>query len=185
MKLKINNKEFEVEVAKTEEEQSKGLQNREELKGDEGMLFIFEEKKDYSFWMKNVPIPLDIIFIDENKVVCVKEGKPFTTDSITCGKPVDKVLELNLNSGVTEGDEIEYLEKYKEGGSVDKPMIVLDEKGKHQFKLEGGERIFSIKHTKQLIKLAKRAVDDDSYIDLADKMLDLIEIQNTQEKQYV
>ena len=57
---------YHVEVAKTNEEQVKGLMYRLELKKNEGMLFLFDNEKNTSFWMKNTFIPLDIIFINKN-----------------------------------------------------------------------------------------------------------------------
>ena len=54
---------YRVEVAKTNEEQVKGLMYRLELKKNEGMLFLFDNEKKTSFWMKNTFIPLDIILL--------------------------------------------------------------------------------------------------------------------------
>jgi uncharacterized membrane protein (UPF0127 family) len=54
---------FRVEVAKTDEEQAKGLMFRTQLSPDEGMIFPREPVDVPSFWMKNTPLPLDIIFI--------------------------------------------------------------------------------------------------------------------------
>ena len=54
---------FRVEVARTTEEQAKGLMFRTAMGADEGMLFPFDPPRDASFWMKNTVIPLDIVFI--------------------------------------------------------------------------------------------------------------------------
>lgn len=51
-----------VEIARTPEEQSKGLMGRTELPEGAGMLFVFAEERPLSFWMKNTLIPLDILF---------------------------------------------------------------------------------------------------------------------------
>ena len=59
----------EVELALTREEQSKGLMFRTELKQDRGMLFVFEETADRSFWMKNTFVELDIVFMDKELAV--------------------------------------------------------------------------------------------------------------------
>ena len=54
---------FRVEVARSEAEQARGLMFRTELGPDEGMIFPREPADVASFWMKNTPLPLDIIFI--------------------------------------------------------------------------------------------------------------------------
>jgi len=60
---------FNVEVAKTIEERRIGLMYRKKLLNNEGMLFIFPRERIIQLWMKNTYIPLDVIFISENKVI--------------------------------------------------------------------------------------------------------------------
>ena len=60
---------FRVEVAKTDEEQAKGLMFRTQLGPNEGMIFPREPVDVPSFWMKNTPLPLDIIFIGTDRRV--------------------------------------------------------------------------------------------------------------------
>ncbi len=71
--LNIITKEGKVKVyterAETPEEQEKGLMFREILGENDGMLFVFDEPIQPSFWMKNTLISLDILFIDENLVI--------------------------------------------------------------------------------------------------------------------
>lgn len=106
---------FEVELAITQDEHNKGLMYREDLDKDKGMLFIFEEPGEYAFWMKNTLIPLDIIWIDEDKEVIFigKDLRPCEQDpcpSINPGKLAKYVLELNADTaddiGLKEGDKL-------------------------------------------------------------------------------
>lgn len=68
-KIKIKNKIIVVELARTPEQQEKGLSYRKKINKDHGMLFIFSKEKTLSFWMKNTYIPLSIGFFDKNKTL--------------------------------------------------------------------------------------------------------------------
>ena len=75
MKIKINNKEYTVEVAETEDQKEIGLQNTHYLPEDEGMLFVYDEPEDVGFWMEDTELPLDIIFINEDQeVIAIEKG---------------------------------------------------------------------------------------------------------------
>jgi len=91
---------FTVELAITTQERTRGLAFREKLDLDKGMLFVFENEGEYSFWMKNTLIPLDIIWINEDKeVVYISENtQPCKEDfcpSINPRKNAKYVLEIN------------------------------------------------------------------------------------------
>jgi len=90
---------FDVELAVTPAEKSQGLMDRNYLREDEGMLFIYNREEEYSFWMKNTLISLDIIWIDNNyEVVYIKHSaKPceVTCNSISPGVKAMYVLEIN------------------------------------------------------------------------------------------
>ena len=60
MRIEIGDKKYNVEVAQTDEEKTKGLQGKKELAEDEGMLFIYDEPQTVGFWMQDTDIPLDI-----------------------------------------------------------------------------------------------------------------------------
>lgn len=96
---------FIVELALTQDEQIRGLMFREKLSENRGMLFVFQEEANYSFWMKNTLIPLDIIWLNkEREVVFIsKNAQPCPADLcpfISPGKPAQYVLEIN--SGITD-----------------------------------------------------------------------------------
>ncbi|MEO6460113.1 MAG: DUF192 domain-containing protein [Bdellovibrionota bacterium] len=63
--FKVCGRPFKLEVAKNDADRSRGLMYRKNIPGDEGMIFVFEAAESQVFWMKNVPIALDIIFFDE------------------------------------------------------------------------------------------------------------------------
>jgi uncharacterized membrane protein (UPF0127 family) len=64
-------------LSTTPDSQSKGLAIKESLKENEGMLFIFESPQKYSFWMKDMKFPIDIIWIDSaGKIVHIEKNLP-------------------------------------------------------------------------------------------------------------
>ncbi|MDP3900413.1 MAG: DUF192 domain-containing protein [bacterium] len=68
---------FNAEIADNGAERALGLMNREYLAPENGMLFVFESGAVYKFWMKNTLIPLDIIWLNEDKrVVYINEHTP-------------------------------------------------------------------------------------------------------------
>ena len=87
---------------------------RRELPSDHGMLFIFPVEKVNSFWMKNTPIPLDMIFISrERKIVgIVHETVPFSLDGRSVSVPSQYVLEINgglsRRYGFKAGDVVKF-----------------------------------------------------------------------------
>ncbi len=87
---------FTVEVARTPEEQARGLMHRTSLAPDRGMLFPFPKPKFASFWMKNTFIPLDIIFIRaDGSVDRIAENTiPESLEPVVSGGEVAAVLEV-------------------------------------------------------------------------------------------
>lgn len=185
MKIEIGDKEYNVEVARTEEEKIKGLQEKESLGEDEGMLFVYDEPQEIAFWMKDTAIPLDIVFMDEDgEVISVKQGQPYD-ETLLEEDGVMYVLEVNQNSGIQPGDELDIEDDDDDKQPV---MKVLAPDGSTQMELEGGERIFSRKNTKTLIKMAKRAYSselDKDYKALGKKVFKYLHIQDTNTPEYV
>jgi uncharacterized membrane protein (UPF0127 family) len=192
--ITINNKTYEVEVFITDEEKETGLQGRKTLDENSGALFVYDEPQEVSFWMKDCSIPLDIIFInEEEEVISIAKGKPNSED-LHSESDVMYVLELNQDSGVNPNDEIDlsnldedvdYEDSDDESSSK---MLVIGPKGEVQGELQGGERIFSRKHTRNLIRLSKKAYKskkDSDYKNLGKKMFQYIKTQDTQAPEYV
>ena len=67
IKVRLDGRDFLVEIADTPSKRQKGLMFRKHLCGACGMLFIFEKEEPLNFWMKNTLIPLDIVFISKDK----------------------------------------------------------------------------------------------------------------------
>ncbi|MFN3232583.1 MAG: DUF192 domain-containing protein [Alphaproteobacteria bacterium] len=105
---------FGVEIADTPESRRLGLMYREQLPADQGMLFTFDRVEHASFWMKNTPLPLDMIFIEaDGRIVKIAHRTtPFSRKNIKSGVPVAAVLEINAglsNSlGIGEGDFVRH-----------------------------------------------------------------------------
>lgn len=124
--ITVGSKIVNIEIVDTPEKRSQGLSGRTELATDNGMLFIFgtegdAPKKDLApgFWMKDMKIAIDIIWINDNKVVKIDKSVPIpvagTADNklsvYSPGQPIDYVLEVN--SGFSD------LNNIKVGDSVD------------------------------------------------------------------
>lgn len=186
-KITIGNKSYNVSIAKNEEDQIKGLQGVHTLPEDEGILFVFEESGDVGFWMKDTLIPLDIIYInDDDEVISVEQGIP-GDETILEHSDVKYVLEVNKDSGIKVGDELD-IEDEEDSESEIIGMYVIGPKGEIQMEVDGKERIFSIEHTKTIIKLSKKAYKsklDSDYIKLGKKIFKYIEKQDNQEDDFV
>ncbi len=104
--------DFEVEIADTNEERARGLMFRTEMAPDHGMLFDFGRMQETYFWMKNTPLPLDMVFIREDGTVAniAQYTTPFSEAPVPSRGPVRFVLELVGGTahaiGLKAGDRI-------------------------------------------------------------------------------
>lgn len=184
----------------------------ESLSENQGLLFIYPEvQEEVNYWMKDTPLYLDIVFISpEFKVISNKEGKPNDT-SIISEKNVLFVLEVSNNSGIRSGESVEfegldevleerldYLEDLEDESPKDKIendiddledlLEILSTNGKVQYKIKGGERIFSRKNTRVLIRQAKKAEKlktDSAYKRLGKSVFKYMKIQDNNDPEYV
>lgn len=107
--------ELSVEVADDDEERSQGLMFRTSLAEDAGMVFLFPEPTEGSFWMKNTLIPLSIAFFDaDGTILRILDMEPCESDPCPLYTPevaFTGALEVNRGAferlGVREGDTIE------------------------------------------------------------------------------
>ena len=103
---------FTVEVARTPEEQARGLMFRDVLGPNAGMIFPMKPPRTASFWMKNTVIPLDMIFIraDGSIARIAAETIPYSLEPVASGEPVAAVLEIAggraSELGIAEDDTV-------------------------------------------------------------------------------
>ena len=103
---------FRVEVARSFEEQQRGLMFRQSLAADRGMIFPLVPLREASFWMKNTLIPLDMIFVRQDGTIAriAPETVPHSLAQVSSGEPVAAVLELAggeaAKQGIAEGDRV-------------------------------------------------------------------------------
>jgi|SRR3989344_3935547 len=109
-----------VDIADDENERNNGLMFREKLAENNGMLFVFDDEEQVSFWMKNTLIPLDIIFINKNlEIVNIRAAVPCEKDPCKIyesEKPVKFVIEVNAGfaakNSIDVGDKLIPNNKY-------------------------------------------------------------------------
>lgn len=98
-KVIINKQQFSAKIADTEEKRQIGLSQTNSLGKNEGMIFIFDNPNLYSFWMKDMKFPIDIIYINNEKIVKIFENVQTQTGEnltvYTPDQPANRVLEIN------------------------------------------------------------------------------------------
>ena len=114
----IGEHKFAIEVVRDAKAQQIGLIKYNGIKDDQGMLFLFTQPGRYGFWMRNMKFPIDIIFINGEKVVSLVENvKPVNQNEpnppiYSPSAPADKVLEINAGLvkkySIKQGDTVKF-----------------------------------------------------------------------------
>lgn len=208
----IGDSVFKVEVVKSPSEMKLGLSKHTSLAKGHGMIFDFGESQRVTMNMFDMKFSLDMLFINKNKEVFAVEAMHPGDNEVTYGD-VKYVLEVNAGEGVTLLNETvsnkgktsknilisekdSKYDKMQQGGAFQMneeavsadpgKMQVLDDTGTILMNIKGGERIFSIKHTEDLMKLANKVKQGElEPEELGKLMKKIINIQDTQKPEYV
>jgi uncharacterized protein len=113
-KVIIHDIVYFLDVAATDAEKEKGLGDRKTLETNRGMIFPYNRRDIYPFWMKGMNFPLDFLWIDGNIIVDITKNVPvYTNNQITTvrsAKPADKIIEFNAGfvdrNGINIGDAV-------------------------------------------------------------------------------
>ena len=113
--IKVNDVIINIELADTQEKRSRGLSGRVTLPESNGMLFLFGKSGFYSFWMKDMQFPLDIIWIDKNyRIADITKNIPPDSfpQAFQPREPVQYVLEVNAGfaekNNITIADAVDF-----------------------------------------------------------------------------
>ncbi|MDP3970425.1 MAG: DUF192 domain-containing protein [bacterium] len=129
--VKFNDSEINTYIADEESERNLGLGDIAELEWNQGMLFVYDESDEYSYWMKDVEYPIDIIWLSDDYIVDITENVPPEAEgtsllqyqSYSPHAPVNRVLEVNAGyvqeNNVKIGDIIKIIS--------DSPVFLLEE----------------------------------------------------------
>lgn len=106
----INNKHYNIQIARTLKQRQIGLMGRNILNSGEGMLLLFPNRGYHGIWMKNMLIPLTVAWLDENfRVIDVKKISPCllaNCPSYYPNIPSIAVLEISINEQLNLGDKL-------------------------------------------------------------------------------
>ncbi|MFI5399480.1 MAG: DUF192 domain-containing protein [SAR324 cluster bacterium] len=119
-KVKAGGQVFRLDVAELPEDQARGLGGRKALRPDEGMVFVYRERQQPGFWMHGMLIPIDMLWIDTDRIVYIVHRapppKPGTPDAklpvYTPPVPANLVLEIAAGRAreldLKVGDKVEF-----------------------------------------------------------------------------
>lgn len=192
MKVRIDDIEYTVKLAESEKARKQGLSGLKTIPNNAGLLFLFPTEVVVPMQTKEMLFDIDIIYINNDKIVAVKKNVKPGNDIIVPVK-VTSILEIKASDQpISINSEITIIGDKNTDGTV-KPVgdlpeqgtnAVLDENGVPQMITKGNERVFSRLHTKQLVELSKKAANDDTYLKLGKAVVKMINTQDTQKKEY-
>ncbi|MBI5148008.1 MAG: DUF192 domain-containing protein [Parcubacteria group bacterium] len=112
--LRIGEMTFKLDVADTDQKRETGLSGRERMADDEGMIFLFGHSVLWPIWMKGMNFPIDIVWLNANKVIDIKRNTPPEDVPVPVSyypvSEADAVIELNAGmadkAGIRLGDRI-------------------------------------------------------------------------------
>lgn len=112
VKIELGGENFTVEVARTDAEKQLGLMYRKNLRKNRGMLFVYEQDRKLSFWMKDTKVPLSIAYITKDGTIKeIYQMEPYSLRSVESSHYVRYALEVPRGTfarlGLEEGDTIE------------------------------------------------------------------------------
>ena len=109
-------------MAKTPETRRSGLQNVKSLKPNSGMLFVFKRPTLQFLWMKNTPLPLDLIFADASGIITkiIRDARPYD-ETILAGGCAQYVVEVKAGASINieKGDRLIFKNLPAVKGGVD------------------------------------------------------------------
>ena len=116
--IKINDKISHAEVAFTQKGRTIGLMFRDKLDNDHGMLFIYPQEQNLSFWMKNTKIPLSIAFINSKEIITqIESMAPYSLMSHISKEKAKYALEMEQGwfkkNGIKAGSKVDLSPKIR------------------------------------------------------------------------
>ena len=102
--MTIGGKDFSLEIATSEHDQTVGLMHRDHMDSDHGMLFVFPDMQKRYFWNHDVHFPLDLIFVDNTgTVVSLKRMEAYNENNTGSDFPAEYAIELNAGTAAKVG----------------------------------------------------------------------------------
>ena len=101
------NNKFTAWIVDNDNSRDKGLSIFDKIKDTDSMLFVFDTPKAYSFWMKDMKFPIDIVWLDQNKqIVDIKTDVATSTYPEAFTPSSDALYVLEFNSGIVKKTKI-------------------------------------------------------------------------------